>query len=226
MITPHKSIILLIGGSNMEKHKVFISFKYTEDHYYKDKLVELSEKYGTFFDYSVGEGEISGTLSDEQIRRKIRDEFIKDATVTILLIGKNMNQSKFIDWEVHASMYDSEKNPKMGIVCINLPEIDDKMLDFNDIISDNAACADIKWTPALEELERQPELHPNAPHRIVENLMRSNVRIPIINWNALFGGGEENASNLLQKLVDCAHNIRKEQSYDISAPLRRHSNNR
>jgi hypothetical protein len=109
----------------MNKHKVFISFKYTEDHYYKDKLVELSEKYGTFFDYSVGEGEISGTLSDEQIRRKIRDEFIKDATVTILLIGKNMNQSKFIDWEVHASMYDSEKNPKMGIVCINLPEIDD-----------------------------------------------------------------------------------------------------
>jgi hypothetical protein len=41
-------------------------------------------------------------------------------------------------------MYDSEKNPQMGIVCINLPEIDDKMLDFNDIISDNAACADIK----------------------------------------------------------------------------------
>jgi hypothetical protein len=81
----------------MNKHKVFISFKYTEDRRYKDKLVELSEKYGTFVDYSVGEGEISGTLSDEQIRRKIRDEFIKDATVTILLIGKNMNQSKFID---------------------------------------------------------------------------------------------------------------------------------
>jgi hypothetical protein len=42
-----------------------------------------------------------------------------------------MNQSKFIDWEVHASMYDSEKNPKMGIVCINLPEIDGEwMLGF------------------------------------------------------------------------------------------------
>jgi hypothetical protein len=210
----------------MNKHKVFISFKYTEDHYYKDKLVELSEKYGTFFDYSVGEGEISGTLSDEQIRRKIRDEFIKDATVTILLIGKNMNQSKFIDWEVHASMYDSEKNPQMGIVCINLPESDTWMLDCDRIIKDNATWAAVDWTPALEDLEDQPKLHPNAPNRITENLARSNVHIPIVNWNVLFGGGEENASNLLQELVDCAHDIRKEQSYDISTPLRRHSNNR
>jgi hypothetical protein len=54
----------------MNKHKVFISFKYTEDHYYKDKLVELSENFGTFVDYSVGEGEISDSLTDEQIRRK------------------------------------------------------------------------------------------------------------------------------------------------------------
>jgi hypothetical protein len=210
----------------MNKHKVFISFKYTEDHYYKDKLVELSEKYGTFFDFSVGKGEISDSLTDEQIRRKIRDEFIKDATVTILLIGKNMNQSKFIDWEVHASMYDSEKNPKMGIVCINLPDYGEWMLDFDGIIKDNTASRDANWTSALEELDHLPKLHPNAPDRIVENLTKGNVRIPIINWNALFDKGEKKASDLLQELVDFAYNIREEQPYDISTPLRRHSNNR
>jgi hypothetical protein len=210
----------------MNKHKVFISFKYTEDHYYKDKLVELSEKYGTFIDYSVGEGEISDNLSDEQIRRKIRDEFTKEATVTILLIGKNMNQSKFIDWEVHASMYDSDKNPQMGIVCINLPGINDGMIDCDEIIKNNAYWRIYEWTSMPKTIEYQESRHRNAPRRIIDNLARENVSIPFINWELLFSNGMQSASDLLQKLVDYAYEIRKKQLYDTSAPLRRkHSNN-
>jgi hypothetical protein len=209
----------------MNKHKVFISFKYTEDHYYKDKLVELSENFGTFVDYSVGEGEISDSLTDEQIRRKVRDEFTKDATVTILLIGKNMNQSKFIDWEVHASMFDTLNNPKMGIVCINLPDVRDSMIDCNNIIKNSVYWSSIAWTTIDNTIEHQRICHPNAPDRIVENLVRDDVHIPIINWNVLFGWGNKEASNLLQKLVDYAFGMRKEQQYDTSKPLRkRHSN--
>ena len=111
----------------IERHKVFISYYHFDDQYYKNKLIEMNHfnfeklKYESIFeDYSVRNGDIDDTfMTSEQIRRKIRDEYIKDATVLILLCGKNTKKRKHVDWEIHAAMYDSEVNPQMGIIVIN-----------------------------------------------------------------------------------------------------------
>ena len=57
-------------------------------------------------------------MTDEQIRIKIRDEYLRQTTVTILLVGTETQYRKHIDWEVYSSMRDSEKNPKSGICFI------------------------------------------------------------------------------------------------------------
>ena len=117
--------------NNVDRHKVFISYYHADDQEYKDMLVNAeyydSEKqeYRTIFDdWSVADGDIDDSkLTDEQIREIIRDEYTRQPNVLILLCGKNTKNRKHIDWEIHNAMFDSEKNPKMGIIVINLPTI-------------------------------------------------------------------------------------------------------
>ena len=103
------------------KHKVFISYHHENDQSYKDELVRFGELHDIFEDYSVDTGDISDDLTDEQIREKIRNEYIKDSTVTIVLVGTETKHRKHIDWEIYSSMHDGKINKKSGIIVINLP---------------------------------------------------------------------------------------------------------
>ena len=61
-------------------HKVFISYHHENDQGYKERLVNFGEQHGIFIDQSVDTGNISDSLSDESIREKIRDEYLRDST--------------------------------------------------------------------------------------------------------------------------------------------------
>ena len=68
-------------------HKVFVSFHHANDQKYKEGLVSWAEKNKVFIDGSVDMGEIPEDWDDQKIREYIRDEHLKDTTVTILLVG-------------------------------------------------------------------------------------------------------------------------------------------
>ena len=73
----------------MTKHKVFISYHHENDQSYKDALTKWNESAEVFIDKSVDTDDISDELSDEEIRVRIRDEYLRDSTVTIVLVGKD-----------------------------------------------------------------------------------------------------------------------------------------
>lgn len=72
-------------------------------------------------DGSVDTGDIPDNWSDEKIREEIRDEYLRDTSVTIILVGTETKNRKHIDWEIYSSMYDGKKNKKSGIIVIYLP---------------------------------------------------------------------------------------------------------
>jgi len=109
----------------MAMHKVFISHHHANDQRYKDALVDLGEGNSIFVDRSVDTGDIPGDWTDEQIRRSIRDRYLRDPTVTIVLVGSETRRRKHIDWEIHSSIYDGSVNKRSGIVAVNLPGISD-----------------------------------------------------------------------------------------------------
>ena len=105
--------------TSIPRHKVFISF-YHEDQYYKEKFAELLG--GHIVDKSVSDGDIDDTnVQTETIRRKIRDGFIADATVTAVLIGPCTWQRKHVDWEIGSSLRDTKNNSRCGLLGILLP---------------------------------------------------------------------------------------------------------
>ena len=99
-------------------HKVFVSF-YNEDLRYKDHFVRLMSSH--MVDMSVHTGDINPNNNTDTIRRIIRDEYIGDATVTVVLIGTDTWRRKHVDWEIGSSIRDTKKNPRTGLLGILLP---------------------------------------------------------------------------------------------------------
>ncbi len=101
------------------RHKVFVSYHH-EDQAYKDKFIQMMGD--DIVDESVDDGDIDdGNLPAETIREKIRDGFIRDATVTVVLIGPCTWQRKHVDWEIGSSLRDTKRNSRCGLLGILLP---------------------------------------------------------------------------------------------------------
>ena len=108
------------------KHKVFISYHHANDQYYKEELEKI---YCEYMDYciskSVKDGDIDDNLPDEKIREIIRDNYLKDSSVTIVLVGKDTWKRKHVDWEIYSSLYDGVKNKRNGLIGVLLPTYPD-----------------------------------------------------------------------------------------------------
>ena len=107
-------------ANTIPKHKVFISYYHKDDEEYKRRLVQaLNSK---VIDKSVSPGDIHDeNLPLDEIRRRIRDDHIADAVVTIVLIGPCTWQRKHVDWEISASIIDRRNNERCGLVGLLLP---------------------------------------------------------------------------------------------------------
>lgn len=104
--------------ANTSRHRVFVSF-HSEDQKYRDRFVNLLDD--RIVDKSVGDGDINKNLNPDEIRRQIRDDFIADATVTVVLIGSCTWKRRHVDWEIGASLTDTKHNDRCGLLGILLP---------------------------------------------------------------------------------------------------------
>ena len=113
------------------RRKVFISYHHQEDQEYKDRFVRMMDEY--MEDKSVDTGDIIDKgLHVDEVRRRIRDEYIASATVTVVLIGRCTWQRKHVDWEISASLIDTFHNSRCGLLGIRLPtHTDFKDVEFN-----------------------------------------------------------------------------------------------
>lgn len=105
-----------------DRHRVFVSYHHALDESYK-KIFELrfGNVFGAIVPGSVNDGDIDPNLATETIRQKIRDEYLRDTSVTVVLIGAQTWQRKHIDWEIGSSIRDTKANPRSGLLGIVLP---------------------------------------------------------------------------------------------------------
>lgn len=100
------------------RHKVFLSYYHREDQFYRD---EFEYRFGHLFvSKSVGVGEIDSDLSDHYIKRLIREEYITDSSVLIVLVGPNTKGRKHVDWEISAAL-SKKAGGYSGLLGILLP---------------------------------------------------------------------------------------------------------
>jgi hypothetical protein len=101
-------------------HKCFISYHAAD----KNAVDEFCEKFsGSFIRRGVKmEEDIIDSSNTDYVMRRIRELYLQDSTVTIVLIGKCTWARRFVDWEVQASLRQPEDGYPNGLVAIQLWE--------------------------------------------------------------------------------------------------------
>jgi len=104
--------------------KVFISYHHADQSEADDFVKTFDEKKQVFISRALGT-EMDPTIIDsgdpEYVMRRIRELYLKDSTVTIILIGKCTWARRFVDWELQASLRHGDKTTPNGVLGIVLP---------------------------------------------------------------------------------------------------------
>ncbi|MCK6504088.1 TIR domain-containing protein [Myxococcota bacterium] len=104
------------------RHRVFVSYHHALDQQWKDLFYQLFHvSTEALVDGSVWDGDIDPNVSTDTARRIIRDRYLRDTTVTVVLVGAQTWQRKHVDWEISASVRDTEASPRSGLLGILLP---------------------------------------------------------------------------------------------------------
>jgi len=103
------------------RHKCFVSYRVTD----RVEVEEFLEEFGSeFIPRSVGvteEDDFIGSDDEDYVRRRIRELYLADSTVTIVLVGSCSWSRKFIDWELSSSLRNDSVNRRSGLLGICLP---------------------------------------------------------------------------------------------------------
>lgn len=194
-------------------HKVFVSFHHANDQWYKDELVRWGTENNVFIDGSVDMGEIPDNWDAQHIREYIRDNHLKDTTVTILLVGTETKNRKHIDWELFSSMYDGKVNKKSGILVINLPSVCCQYHTLCTKEEKEAILPNQKTWISINDRSEFDRRYPYMPARIIDNLLKKGVSISVINWDDL-------SVDKLKLLIDKAYDARSNNNYDMNREMR------
>ena len=198
-------------------HKVFTSYHHANDQYYKNWLVWMGKYHKIFIDSSVDTGDISDDLTDEAIREKIRDEYLRDSTVTIVLVGEETKRRKHVDWEIYSSMIDGKVNKKSGILVVSLPSIETNCsIHVSHSGEEKTVYPDIHVWQTLTSRTEFESCYPYMPDRIIDNLVEPKATVSVTNWSRI-----ENSPYNLRFLIDAAFNDRATCDYDLRRPMRR-----
>ena len=111
-------------GNTSQRHKVFVSYHHANDQTYRNRFEWLfADIHDIMVSKSVQIGDIDPNLNlkTNTIRQKIRDEYLRDSTVTVVLIGSQTWQRKHVDWEIGSSIRHTQHNPRSGLLGIILP---------------------------------------------------------------------------------------------------------
>jgi len=108
----------------LTRRKCFISYHHADE-------IEVQKFIGTFDHYhdrfisrGIGAsmpGDIINSDNNEYIMSRIRQAYLGDSTVTIVMIGNCTWARRYVDWELQASLRSGEKTTPNGLLGIKLP---------------------------------------------------------------------------------------------------------
>lgn len=116
-------------------HKTFISYHHKREQDLKNEIIKNGS--GEYFvDKSVNDGDIDTTLSEETIMRKIREEYIGDSTVVVVLIGEETSDRPYVNSEIQAALW----NKSTGLIGVVRDELFDRIYSSTNCNSINCNC--------------------------------------------------------------------------------------
>lgn len=135
-------------------HKVFVSYHHGNDQSKADHLRNWYGENNTIIDRSLP-SEIDSDDND-YILGIIRRHHLRNSTVTIVLIGSETYQRKWVDWEIYASLRPYGDRSVNGLLGIYLPTAKSLPARLQDNVNTGYAVT-MKWENLSWQLESKIE---------------------------------------------------------------------
>lgn len=110
------------------RHKCFLSYHHDDQDEVDEFVRVFDEERDVFITRGLGIGsdqDIIDSDDTDYVMGRIREKYLMDSTVTIVLIGKCTWARRFIDWEIQASLRHGESTVPNGLLGICLPSYKD-----------------------------------------------------------------------------------------------------
>lgn len=104
------------------RHKVFISYHHDDQEEVEEFIETFDRERKVFIPRALDmTSDIINSNDTDYVMRRIRELYLKDSTVTIVLIGKCTWARRYADWEIQASLRHGETVTPNGLLGIVLP---------------------------------------------------------------------------------------------------------
>lgn len=119
-------------------HKCFISY-HRKDYIEVNSFIDSFSSKSVFITSGVGLNgdELINSNDAQYIMRRIREEHLKNTSITIVMIGKCTWARRFIDWEIASTLRNDPINKRSGLLAINLPSMGNAGIQLPRRLADN-----------------------------------------------------------------------------------------
>lgn len=121
------------------RHKVFISYHHDDQQYVDAFVKTFDNQQDVFIKRAVGvmSDDIIDSTDTDYVMRRIRELYLTDSTVTIVLIGQCTWARRYVDWEIASTLRNDSKNKRSGLLAITLPYLAGKDKELPARFEDN-----------------------------------------------------------------------------------------
>lgn len=105
------------------RHKCFVSYHVADLAEVETFVTDFGSE---FIPRSVGvteDDDFVDSTDTDYIKRRIREKYLADSTVTIVLLGSGTWGRKFVDWEISSSLRNDAVNRRSGLLVLPLPSM-------------------------------------------------------------------------------------------------------
>ncbi|MER5375989.1 TIR domain-containing protein [Streptomyces sp. NPDC002553] len=108
----------------MPRRKCFISYHHDDESEVLRFIQEFDHTHDSFIARGIGAGmpgDVIESTDRDYIMRRVRETYLRDSTVTIVMIGKCTWARRYVDWEIASTLRNDARNPRSGLMGIVLP---------------------------------------------------------------------------------------------------------
>ena len=110
------------------KHRCFVSYYKANSTAVKNFVEEFSDVFTAKTVGVTDEDDFIDSDDREYVMRRIREKYLSNTTVTIVLIGECTKARKYVDWEIASTLRNDPVNGRSGLLGINMKSVDKRRL--------------------------------------------------------------------------------------------------
>lgn len=110
-------------SADFARRKCFISYHHAD----QGEVEEFIYTFGHVFIPRVlgvsDEDDFIDSTDTDYVMEQIRERYLTDSTVTIVLVGRCTWARRYVDWEVFSTLRNSKNDKRSGLMAITLPSV-------------------------------------------------------------------------------------------------------